>query len=186
MKQETTIIFGRLARRAGALGLAAALLGGCASPTVPESPDDSSDTPSQRRAEDVLAGLDLSGASTVQAAEIGDRSASAEEYETAFRRYEECLSAAGFDLGSVRSAGNMYEFAVPDAVVEGGADAECYESEFRFVDMLWQATDEVQSSRGDEQMARECLLENGIEPAGSLEEMTAQLREAGIEAPDCL
>jgi hypothetical protein len=133
-----------------------------------------------------LTGLDVSGASDEQASEISDGVATADEYREAFQRYRTCLSAAGFDLVGVRFTQSLYEFGVPDAAVEGGADDECYASEFQFTDMLWQTSDAVQNKSDTAHLLRTCLRERGIEPRGTLNEMDSQLREAGIEAPECL
>lgn len=155
----------------------AVLLGGCSSDPswVPPGSQD-----------DALTDVDVSGASAKQAAEISDRKATADEYRAAFQRYRECLSAAGFELTDVEFASPVYEFAVPDAAVEDGADAECYDAEFRYTDMLWQGSAEVQNSSDTAQLHRKCLQERGVEPADTLEEMSEQLHDAGIELPECL
>ncbi len=154
------------------------LLGGC-----------SSSAPSEQSAGgpgDALTGADVSDASAEQAAEISDRKATAGEYQAAFQRYRECLSAAGYELSGVDLTNSVYEFGVPGAAVEDGADAECYQAEFRYVDMLWQSSDDVQNNSDTAHLYRECLQERGIEPGDTLEEMSEQLREAGIEPPECL
>ncbi|WP_418605296.1 hypothetical protein [Georgenia sp. SUBG003] len=156
----------------------AVLLGGCSS-SAPSEP------PAGGKA-DALTDVDVSDASAEQAAEISDRMATADEYRAAFQRYRECLSAAGFELTDLDPTGSVYEYAVPDAAVEDGADAECYDAEFRYVDMLWQTAEDVQNSSDTAQLHRECLQERGIEPADTLEQMSEQLREAGIELPECL
>ena len=161
--------------RSWALVLAVVLLGGC-----------SSADSSEQSAGDPLTGADLSAASAEQAAEISDREASADDYQAAFQRFRECLSAAGFELTDVEFKNNLYEFGVPNAAVEDGADEECYRAEFYYVDMLWQSSDLVQNSSETTQLLRECLAERGIEPQDTAAEIDAQLREAGIEPPECL
>lgn len=155
--------------------VAVMLLGGCS--TSSEQSTDSPDGP--------LTGVDVSNGSPAQAEEISDREATADEYQAAFQRFRECMSAAGFELEDVEFANFVYEFGIPNAAVEDGTDAECYQAEFQYVDMLWQSTEEVQNSSDAAQFLRECLQEHDIEPAGTLREMSDQLREAGIEPSEC-
>lgn len=156
----------------------AVLLGGCSSSASSEQ--------SAGGAGDPLVGADLSDVSAAQAAEISDRVVTANEYQAAFQRFRECLSGAGFELTDVELKNDVYQFGVPNAAVEDGADTECYQAEFRYVDMLWQSSDDVQNNSDTAQLFRECLQESGIEPGDTLEEMNKQLREAGIEPPECL
>jgi hypothetical protein len=130
--------------------------------------------------------LDLSVASEAQAAEIADREATFDEYQAAFQRYSECLSAAGYPLENVELKNQVYDFRLSNAAVESGVDAECYDGEYRFVDMLWQGRDEVWEQSETVQIMRLCLQEHGIEPAESWRENEQQMRDAGIEPPDCL
>jgi hypothetical protein len=160
------------------LVVAVVLLAGCSSAASSERSAADADGP--------LAGLDVSDASEAQAAEISDRAATADEYQAAFQRFRECLSGAGFELTDVALKNSVYEFGVPDAAVQDGADEECYVSEFRYTDILWQTSDAVQNDSENAQSLRECLRERGIEPGDTLEEMNGQLREAGIEPPECL
>lgn len=135
---------------------------------------------------DPLAGVKAAEVSAAQAAEIEDGVATADEYQAAFQRYRDCLSAAGFELAKVEFTNLVYTFGVPNAAVEDGADAKCYSSEFKYSDILWQTSDGVQDSSETARVVRECLHEQGIDPAGTLDEMNEQLREAGIELPECL
>lgn len=164
--------------RGWALVAAVAMLGGCSSAGPSEQTTDGPDGP--------LTGVDVSDASAAQAGEISDRAATADEYQAAFQRYRECLSAAGFELVDVEFRNSVFEFGVPNAAVEDGADAECYRAEFYYVDMLWQSADQVQNNSDTARLYRECLQERGVEPAETLEEMSEQLREAGIEPTECL
>jgi len=121
------------ARRGWALVCSAALLCGC-SPSTQLEQDTSGP----------LKGLDLSTASSAQAEEIEDRNATADEYRAGFQRYRDCLSSKGFELESVELSNSVYEYGLPDAAVSDGADTQCYDAEFRFVDMLWQTSEEMQ------------------------------------------
>jgi len=155
----------------------ALLLGGCSS----SDPGQSAGGP-----DDPLADLDVSGASPEQTAELSDGEVTADEYEAAFQRYRECLSAAGYELADVQFDNHVYSFGVPGEAVDSGVDDECYSAEFRYVDMLWQGTDDVTNSSDTAEFVRECLRDRGIEPADTLEEMSQQLREANIEHSECL
>lgn len=119
--------------RSGALVLAM-LLGGCSSAASPER---------FVSAGDPLRGADLSGVSAAQAGEIEDRTATEEEYRAAFQRYRACLNAAGYDLTEVELTDRVYQFGVPTGAVDGGADTQCYRTEFQFVDVLWQTSGAV-------------------------------------------
>lgn len=154
---------------------AAALLVGCSADA--DNPDESAPPAVESQAP---------GASPEQAAEIDDGVVTADEYETAFQRFRNCMSGAGFELADVEFNGLLYDYSVPDAAVVDGVDVECYDSEFRYVDMIWQGSDEVQNSSETAELLRECLQSRGIEPATTLEEMDEQMRDAGIDPAECV
>lgn len=164
--------------RSWVLVVGVVLLAGCSSLAPSE--------PSAKSTDDPLRGVDVSHASAAQAAEIRDRVATADEYQAAFQRFRECLSAAGFELTDVEFTNSEYEFGVPNTAVEDGAHGPCYVSEFRYTDWLWQSSHAVHKNSETARLLRECLQERGIEPRDTLEEMDGQLREAGIEVPECL
>jgi hypothetical protein len=116
--------------RGWALVLATVLLSGCSSVDSPEQPP-----------KDPLAGADFSDASDAQAAEISDHEVTVDDYEAAFQRFRECLSAAGFELTDVELKNQVYEYGIPNAAVEAGVDEDCYRAEFYYVDVLWQYSD---------------------------------------------
>ena len=163
--------------RSGVLVLAM-LLGGCSSAALSEQ--------SAGGADDPLKGADLSGVSAAQAEEIGDRAATADEYQAAFQRYRVCLNAAGLELKNVKFTNHVYEFGVPNEAIEDGADTKCYRAEFEYIDILWQTSDIVENASESAQIARECLQERGIEPRDSMKGMTEQLEDAGLEPSECL
>ena len=116
--------------------------------------------------------------SRAQAAEIADGKATARPYHAAFRRYRECMRAAGFELEDVEFKGDIYEFGVPAAAVENSdADAECYDREYYFTDTLWQSSDVVVNASETTQQLRRCLQERGIAPEATRADIEAQLRE---------
>lgn len=163
-------------RLRGGLLTFALLLAGCSG--SPES--------STGDADNLLRDFDLSIVSEAQAEELSDREVTADEYHAAFQRYRGCLSAAGFELRDLEFKGKVYEFGVPGDAVEDGVDTECYLSEFKYVDMIWQTSDDIQNNSETARFYRDCLQRNGIEPAETLEEMSKQLKDAGIKPPDCL
>lgn len=159
----------------GALILAL-LIGGCSAPS-------SAGSAGGLRG---VAPADPSRASAAQAAEIADGKATAGEYHAAFRRYRECLRAAGFELENVELTGDVYEFGVPAAAVEeSDADAECYDREYYFTDVLWQSSEEGARAAETTPELRRCLRERGIAPKDTRADIEAQVRAAGIEFGEC-
>ncbi|MDD9206556.1 hypothetical protein PU560_08765 [Georgenia sp. 10Sc9-8] len=155
-----------------------------AGPDLSDGSEQSADGP-----RDPLAHVDLSDASAAQVAELSDRTVTRDEYEAAFQRYGDCMSAAGFEVQYVGLTDHVHHYVVSNAAVEDGADAECYEAEYHYVDMLWQGNDLVQNARDAAPAApvmQECLRERGIEPGDTAGEVDNQLRQAGIDLSQCL
>lgn len=139
--------------------------------------------------EDPLTGADLSEVSEAQAAEVEDREATEEEYRAGYERYRRCLSARGFEVVEdpvLGADGTFIGFGLTDAAVRSGADEECYEREWRYTDTLWQSRPEVQNHPSRTRWMRDCLQERGIDPEDTAAELGEQLRQAGIQPPDCL
>lgn len=194
----------RRARAAAASGvLALAVAAGVAAPVLldrdgpsdrvtvagpgPSEPGSSAPEPPM----DTLTGLDLSVASPAQAAEIADRVASPAEYRAAYGRYRACMLAGGYELEAmppVLAVGGRHTFAVPDEAVQSGVDGECYDREYKFVDILWQTALPVDpdEARTTDERFRECLRERGIEPREAPADVDKQVRAAGIDIGDCL
>ncbi|WP_160297459.1 hypothetical protein [Demequina flava] len=162
----------------GLLAVAVLSIGGCSASGNSGVPLDGTNG--------ALTGLDVSGASQAQEAEISDGKVSEDEYRSAFQRYRDCLSSAGYELKDVVFSNLVYEYGVPNAAVENGIDTECYSTELRFTDMLWQSSDAVQNESSSAQVLRDCLENHGIEPAEGMREMEEQLVSSGIELSQCL
>lgn len=163
-------------RRQGlAFVTALVLLVGCSGAEPPEA---SGDEP--------LGGLDVSVASAAQSAEISDGVVTADEYQAAFQRYRECLSVAGYEMTYADLSGPVYDYAVPAPAVADDTEGECYDAEFRFVDILWQGSQPAGSDSETAEFYRNCLQKHGIEPSATVAEMDGQLRETGIEITECL
>lgn len=137
---------------------------------------------------DPLADADLTGISGAQATTLEDRVVTKEEYDAAYQRHQQCLSAAGFEIREVPliSAEGTHIYSTPNEAVESGADEECYDREYRWTDMLWQGRPDVQDHPARTQWMRDCLQVEGIEPQDTAAELNQQLQEAGLEPPDCL
>jgi len=117
-----------------------------------------------------------------QRAAMADGTVTSEEYHEAFRRYAACLSDKGFELGFVEDRGDRIDIAIPDAAVVAGADAYCYEREYRGVDMLWQLTHEDAAVT---ERLRSCLIQLGLDVPDTQDEMLDVLRSNGINPGTC-
>lgn len=118
-----------------------------------------------------------------QATAIADGIVSVDEYESGFARYRACLEGQGYLLVIGGKENQSYQFGIPAAAVDSGADAKCYHGEFQQIDVLWQMAHQ-DTSAGTEAM-RNCLRAVGIEPEAKTEEVERQLLEAGIPPQDC-
>jgi hypothetical protein len=117
-----------------------------------------------------------------QRAAMEDGTVTSEEYHEGFRRYAACMSDKGFGVAMVDDRGDRIEAAIPDAAVQNGADAFCYEREFRGVDTLWQLThpDPALTER-----LRSCLEQLGLDVPDTQDEMIDVLRANGINPGNC-
>jgi hypothetical protein len=107
--------------------------------------------------------------STEQEVAISDGISDTAEYQEGFRRYQACLSAAGYEI--------------PDAAVQAGVDSDCYVLEWKYLDMYWQLANAINSPTY--RLLAACLEENGIEPGETTSEIDGQLEEAGISISQC-
>lgn len=80
----------------------------------------------------------------------------------------------------------MFRYAVPGAAVDSGVDDICYESELKYVDMLWQGLPENRDDLDTSSFLRRCLESHGIKPKGTEVEVNKQMDEAGITGQDCV
>lgn len=74
-----------------------------------------------------------------QVAAMADGEVSEAEYHAQFDRYSNCMTAAGYPLGSVNKSGTVITAAIPGAAVTSGTADRCYAQEFAQVDRTWQA-----------------------------------------------
>lgn len=75
-----------------------------------------------------------------QAAAMADGEVSEAEYHAQFDRYSDCMTAAGYPLGSVNKSGTVITFVYSGAAVTSGEEGRCYAQEFAQVDITWQST----------------------------------------------
>lgn len=121
--------------------------------------------------------------STEQQTEMADGVVTSEEYHEAFRRFSACMADAGFEIVVHGEKYDLIEIGIPDAAVEAGVDATCYDSEWKLVDMQWQL-DHFDTSYTAE-VARQCLLDHGLEVPERYSDMVTLLEENGVSSDDC-
>ena len=80
--------------------------------------------------------------SAEQAAAMADGEVTEVEYHAQFDRYSECMTAAGYPLGSPNKSGTIITYVNSSAAVTSGAEGACYAKEFAQVDMTWQVAHE--------------------------------------------
>lgn len=126
---------------------------------------------------------DTRSPSAQQLAAMSDGEITSDEYQAAFQRYQSCLAAEGYDILVDGENNATIDYSIPSAAVDSGVEGDCYDQEFRQVDVTWQVARE-DSSRSAE-FIRDCLIANGVAPGESLQGMVQQLREAGIDTTSC-
>jgi hypothetical protein len=77
-----------------------------------------------------------------QQAALADGEVTRDEYRAGFERYRTCLEGEGYSLVGVDTSNTIFNFGVPGPAVDSGVDAQCYEAEFRELDMAWQISNE--------------------------------------------
>ena len=61
-----------------------------------------------------------SSSSDKQTGALSDGSVSSDEYQAGFRRYQQCLADAGYELLLGDESGYLVDYSVPDAAVSSG------------------------------------------------------------------
>lgn len=104
------------------------------------------------------------------------------QYRQAFENFAECMSAGGFELVAVDDSDVVIDYSFPTEAIAAGVEPECY-GKFEQIDAAWQ----VQNSYDDasSQQVRECLIDAGITPEGTVEGEYAQLVDGGLDE-ECL
>jgi hypothetical protein len=122
--------------------------------------------------------------SAEQSAALEDSVVSREEYDEGFRRYQSCLSTAGYELVDVKEEYQVITFGIPASAVDSGVDADCYDKEFAQVDSTWQLSVEDQGKYAT--IFGQCLADAGLDSGGTKVEKEQRLESAGITIDDCL
>jgi hypothetical protein len=119
------------------------------------------------------------------------------EYDAAVVRFVDCLGRAGFEVGGLRlmEDSQLYDYRIPVAAVDAGADAGCYAQELHAIDLSWQESPArprgANELRGMAPLLARCMALNGIEydlavtewsDPGPLEEVLAA---HGITLDEC-
>lgn len=157
---------------------------GCSAPDISSPSDEPSAEPHTVEGSAAPYTPDLTGVSAEQAAELGDGEVTTDEYSAGFRRFEACLSAAGYQLRDVVVAPSGYISAgIPDAAVSSGVERECYALEWMQTDIIWQLAHPDDSPSN--QFRRDCLIQNGIQPGETAEEIQLQWDEANLDPDNC-
>lgn len=115
---------------------------------------------------------------------LADGTVTAQEYDAGFERFASCMAGAGHPLGSIFKGTTVYRYVMSSEAVSTGTDVQCYEAEFMEIDSTWQIAN-ADTSESTE-FLRQCLRDNGIEPAYPAVEVDRQMREAGIDPRDCV
>ena len=121
--------------------------------------------------------------SPTQSDAMADGIVTADEYEAGYQRYAACMSNAGYEVHEAERENDVITYFVTSDAVDSGADGECYNAEFLFVDQTWQVAHENTSESA--QVLRECLIRLGFEPAETVPEMTEQFGQNGLSIEQC-
>jgi len=106
-----------------------------------------------------------------------------DEYQTAFKAYQACLSKKGFQLVDPHFKNDLMDFGVPAAAVDSGADDKCYSYNWAQVDQAWQIAHEDTSESA--QIVANCLRAKGITPVEKYTDNLELLKHNGIDVGDC-
>jgi hypothetical protein len=77
-------------------------------------------------------------ASAAQLSELADGEVSRAEYDAAFDRFASCMAAAGYPVQGSSRTGTLIQYSLSGASVHAGVDTQCYDAEFKEVDIAWQ------------------------------------------------
>ena len=126
--------------------------------------------------------------SAAQAAALDDNVVTEDEYTAGYRRFVACLAEKGYTVLELGRPSTQYDYGVPDAAVQSGADDECYGSEYAQIDLTWQTNHPERTILSDWYIA--CLAEVGIEtddPSGTNNnELETRMVKAGLNPGECI
>lgn len=152
--------------RAAIAAAAALLIAGCAAQTASEVPPD--------------ANTQL-GSLSVESVTVDERSdITRDEYEAAYAKFADCMSAAKVPLTSAEKVGSVYQYSYPSD--QFSSFERCY-LEFAPIDRAWQILNEYENST---QVAlRGCLEDAGIAPEKTVDGVWEQIHENKIDPVTC-
>jgi hypothetical protein len=122
--------------------------------------------------------------SAAQVAALADGAVDYDEYHEGARRHIACLAAAGYEVLMEEETFDLVNFGTPEEAVLSGVDEECYQLEWKAVDMAWQEAHWETSETAF--LMAECLESNGLPVPGTVAEKDAALKAAGIALEDCM
>lgn len=153
---------------AGALGLVAAGLSGCANTAAVA---DEATSPEY-------------SASADQAEAMADGVVDRAEYRAGFARFQACMAESGYAVDVLDDSGTIIDARYLAEATDDGTDARCYQTEFRDVDESWQVAH--QDELADGALLDACLRENGLAVPETRHAKVMALTEAGIDLGSCL
>ena len=80
--------------------------------------------------------------SAAQQEALADGTVTEAEYRDGFARYQQCMTDAGYPLGSVDDAGTVISYVTSGESVQSGVEGRCYDAEFGDLDSRWQVANE--------------------------------------------
>ncbi|PPG49944.1 hypothetical protein C5C24_11475 [Rathayibacter sp. AY2B3] len=78
--------------------------------------------------------------SAEQSAATGDGDVTEAEYRDAFGRFQQCMADAGYPLNVPDVTAPVISYSYGDGAYDAGVDVQCYDAEFKQIDMAWQLT----------------------------------------------
>lgn len=171
----------RLSRRRGVLLgvlLAALLVAGCSGGGAGSSAD------GLPHFDAINDDEDLSLAGPEQREVLSDGEVTQDEYMAGFERFRACLRAEGYELRDVELVGVVWQGGIPAEAVDSGVEKTCYDRDFKFVDVVWQTSNQDESSLLD--ALRYCLQERGLGVPSTLAEAQRAVAGAGLDEASCV
>jgi hypothetical protein len=142
---------------------------------------------------DSVASPTTAGTTDQQAAALADGVVTFEEYEAAYGRFSDCLTAAGFPLIESRldPVTEQYQYVIAGPAVEGGTEDRCMKDFYDRVEIAWVQNPDRQQDPNNQSAAdvmRACLLKVGVSaPADATnEDLLALLSDNSLELAACL
>jgi len=127
---------------------------------------------------------DLSSAGPEQREALTDGEVTQDEYTAGFERFRACLRAEGYELRDVELVGVVWQGGIPAEAVDSGVEKTCYDRDFKFVDVVWQTSNQEETSLLD--ALRYCLQERGLGVPSTLAEAQRAVAGAGLDEASCV